>query len=431
MSRMNEECAPAIRGQNPLCAQDASFQYDGKHYSIACYTSLDQIQSLKGPWVALENRSDNDLIYFQSYDWCYTWCKTHTQIEGTGSAENSKIDIRIFAVFCEGELVQLWPLMLNRSRFKLSRLQCLTLPHGQYGNILVNRDHCDIRCGKIVWQHIRKMAKCDVVNFDQFPADGYLAQILGNNGCVENSNKYASILELSQYENWESFQSTLSRNQRKQRRQIQTRLSKLGNLSYDVILGNDPQYAGLVKHALHMKNVWLKNTGRNMDVISHPHTGIFLQQLSGAEQEPNKNPQPPQGAILGVLKLDDQAIAIEIGACLGRHYYSYLGAFDWRYRNYSPGKIQIQEAQKWAMSVGIEYFDFLGDPADYKSSWTDRQFKLQSRSIPLSTVGYFYSKIWKSNLRPMGKSMFHKFSVSTRSKLLMLMGYQKNIPQDS
>ena len=43
------------------------------------------------------------------------------------------------------------------------------------------------------------------------------------------------------------------------------------------------------------------------------------------------------------MSLDGKAIAIEIGFIFKHHYYSYMGAFDLAWRDYSPGKVQMRE----------------------------------------------------------------------------------------
>ena len=120
-------------------------------------------------------------------------------------------------------------------------------------------------------------------------------------------------------------------------------------------------------------------------------------------------------------------LAIEIGACLSGHYYSFLGAFDWDYRDYSVGKIQIEEHQKWAKTSGVKKFDFLGDPAEYKGSWATSQGALECRSFPNSASGYLYCAVWKARLRPFIRTMYHRLGNEGRVKLLRYLGLRKTL----
>ena len=107
------------------------------------------------------------------------------------------------------------------------------------------------------------------------------------------------------------------------------------------------------------------------------------------------------------LCIDDQPIALELGFAAGRDYYSYLGAIDLEFSKYSPGKLQIEEAQKWALEQGFRYFDFLNDPSAYKNGWTNLMVPLASRSFALSFRGYVHCLIWKKHLKPRVKQLYH------------------------
>ena len=86
-------------------------------------------------------------------------------------------------------------------------------------------------------------------------------------------------------------------------------------------------------------------------------TSELLSILHGS---PDNDQSAPDGAVLGVLKFNGAPIAIEIGMCLNSRYYSYIGAFDWEFRNMSPGKVQMENTQMWAKEVGIVDFDYFG-----------------------------------------------------------------------
>ena len=163
-----------------------------------------------------------------------------------------------------------------------------------------------------------------------------------------------------------------------------------------------------------MKSEWLKETGRRSDQLLSKETENFLKMLKGQAEDKNL---PPQGAVAHVLSVDGKSVAIELGMCLDRHYYCYLGAFDYGWRKFSVGKIQMEMSQKWGLEAGISNFDFLGDPSDYKANWTQTKHELKSRYIPLTPKGFLYVVVWRAYFRPVLKSAYAAMGTNWRKKL--------------
>lgn len=396
-------------------AQDTpamNFLVEGNQYILDCISDIDAIGDLGPEWKSLERNHCEPYSYFQSYDWCYQWCKIYgQQIDG-----NSAQDIKIYVLRRNGELIMVWPMMIAKSRAGIRNLTFLTEPHGQYGNVILNRRLFSTDVGKRVWNHIRTQTKADAITLDQYPKSSMLCGIVDGQGYVENSRKYSSVLSLTAFETWDDYRASLPRKLRKQRNQRHNKLAKQGNVDYEVHYGGSEKYRELVDLALRWKVEWLSATGRRATVLSMDTTKTFLSNLNGNQDT------IPNGVVLGALTLDGKPIGIEIGMCLAGHYYSFLGAFDWQHRKLSPGKMQIEFAQKWAKEAGLEKFDFLGDPADYKSTWTDSKTELESQSFPITVRGYFYCVVWKAYLRPLARATFNKMNANNRAKLLQMLG---------
>ncbi len=393
----------------------ASFVDDGNQYVLDCLTSIKAMADIEAEWKHLEQSCSEPFIYFQGYDWCYKWCREFA------NSENDKPCplIKIYVLRRNTELVMIWPMMIVNSRAGIRNLTFLSEPHGQYGNIICNQKLLPMEIGKRVWKHIKSSTPADAVIFDQYPKTSFLRQVIDSCGVIEKSERHASILDLEAFENWEDYRTSLSKNQRKQRNQRRNKLAKLGELTYVVHFGGSNEYVKLVELALAWKQIWLHETGRRATILSKDDTRIFLSKLSGRDNSGNGQ---PDGAVVGVLSLNNNPIGIEIGMCLDGHYYSYLGAFEWNHRHLSPGKIQIEEAQIWAKEVGLSKFDFLGDPADYKPAWTNSKDALESRSVPISIRGFIYCMFWKAHIRPLMRNIFNKMNARTRARLLNILG---------
>jgi len=386
----------------------------GHTYSVACLTSIVQMAAIKDEWKHLERTCAEPYTYFQSFDWCYGWCRE----KENSAASGDELEIRIYTVRREGELAFVMPMMVQKSGPGIKCLTFLTEPLGQYGNVICNRKLLPVTVGNKFWNWLEKNASVDVINLNKHHADSFLADIVGDAGFVENSQKHASVLDLDAFDTWQDYQNSLSAKTIKKRNRLQRKLENRGQLSFDVHIGGSDEYRENVEQALEFKQVWLRKTGRRAAVLSQDFSKNFLIELPCT---PQTDKTPPQGAVVCVLKLDGKAIGVEIGMCLNGHYYCYLGSFDWGLKNLSPGKVQMEMSQEWAKSVGVSKFDFLGDPADYMSEWVNNEHLLQSRSISLGVRGYIYSALWKAKVRPAIRSVFNNMNSQARAKLLGLI----------
>ncbi len=391
------------------------FAENGSIYRLACLGNQDEVRRLKADWQALEQASKEPFTYFQSYDWCSEWCAANIR-DRDGSREHQ---LHLYTLRRDGKLVMVWPMMAIKSRLGARLLTFLTEPLGQYANILVDRSQVSEKMGQKVWKRIKKHARVDAVTINQFPAGCFLETVLGRPGFSENTKREISLLDLTGFKTWDDHHASLSRSARKQRNKRRNKLAKQGTVGYEVIPGRDARYRELVDLGLKMKQDWLHQTGRQSAALSENKTNAFLSGLSGHVQDEDGR---PSGAFAHALTLDGRPIAIEIGMAMHGHYYSYLGAFDWSWRDYSPGKIQIESAQKWAKEAGLERFDFLGDPSDYKSGWSGTTHALHSRFVPNTILGFFYCLAWKSYLRPALKQHYHQMGANGRKKLFNLIG---------
>ncbi len=395
--------------------QSAGFatSLDGHEYKFECLTSTRQMAAIEKDWKQLEQTCAQPYIYFQSFDWCYTWC---VEMEKS-TPEVSPLNIRVFTLWRDGKLVFIMPMMITGSAPGIRCLTFLSEPHGQYGNAICEREKLPPEIGPQIWKQLKSTPDVDVITINQFPSSSYLATLVGDEGDAENAVKYASVLDLDSFESWEDYQASLPSKTRKSRRKVRTKMEKKGPVTFEVHYGGTDEYAKYVALALEFKQVWLHETGRRAAVLSQDFTKRYLCGLSG---HPPRDNAHAYGAVLTALMVDGKPAGLEIGFCLEGHYYSYLGAFDWQIRNLSPGKLQMEMTQEWAKSAGIKKFDLLGDPAGYKSDWVSSEIQLESRSISLGMRGYMYSALWKAKLRPAIRKTFNAMDSRKRANLLKL-----------
>jgi len=163
-----------------------------------------------------------------------------------------------------------------------------------------------------------------------------------------------------------------------------------------------------------MKRDWLSRTGRNDAKLNIDGLTECICGLSG-------DGEARFGAVAGALVLDGKPVAVEVGFLQRGHYYSYIGAFDWDMREHSVGKVQIEEAIRWAIENGATKYDLLAEPAGYKDSWSNGQMMLQTRVVSRSARGYIVGVAWQLRLRPIAKTIFNQMPSDWRMKLLQLV----------
>ena len=121
--------------------------------------------------------------------------------------------------------------------------------------------------------------------------------------------------------------------------------------------------------------------------------------------------------LASAITLDGRPIAVEIGFRWFGRFYSYLGSFDWELRDYSPGKVQLEEAIRWCLEQGIEAYDLLGEPAAYKSGWSNMSTSLKTYRLEPTLRGKAFASVWSRSIRPAAKSMMQAAPLGLRTRL--------------
>ncbi|MEM9106067.1 MAG: GNAT family N-acetyltransferase [Pseudomonadota bacterium] len=391
---------------------------------IDCLDSLEDMQTLQAQWEELETRAAGSFQYFQTYQWCAAWCRTYL----AGREARRPPRVMIYTLFVGGELAMVWPLVIQHQASGIRLLTMLSDPLGQYADILVDRDLVDEDLGRQIWDRVRATPDIDAIQLLRFPTSSFIAECIGVDGYEEKALQEAHYFDFSGFDAWDDVHASLKRSARKNRNNRRNKLAQTGKVRYECVLGGSDRYAELVGLALDMKKVWLKEKGLLSTALSDD---LALEFLAGLVGKDVGRGMPPQGATAHVLTVDTTPVGIEIGMILGRHYYSYLGAFDWQWRNYSPGVVQMESTQKWAMENQVEKFDLMGDPAAYKSHWSNATQPLKSVIVPISLRGFIYAAVWRARLRPALKQLAKAIGPNGRKTIKGLLTFRSGDQKSS
>lgn len=382
------------------------FEANGGHFIARIVQDTLALECLKVQWQALDSNPANKMAYFQSFDWCRTWWVIN--------GEKAGARLRVLAIYRDKRLVAVWPLMKCPGPLNLTQIVPVGYPLSQYSNLVHDPAAFDAAIGGKIWKAYLRGLRADCVVLPSYPEDGMMAAIVGHRGIQTQETRNAAIQNLTTYDAPDALAATLSAKMRKNRRARRNKLAREGEISTDVHAGGSEAYLNLVNRALEMKQDWLIHNGRRTNAVTDEATARFLAALPGHK---DKN-GTIEGAFAYELKVDGKPVAIELGFIQSRHVYAYIGAFDWACRALSPGKIQMEASVNWAIETGMERYDYLGEPADYKEHWSDEAVPLVGRSVPNSLKGWLYCHVWVARTRPMLAAIFDRLSPTMRQRLL-------------
>lgn len=355
-------------------------------------TTLAEIDEISEAWQGLEASCTDHLTYFQSFSWCRNWVAVY-------ATDGSDVQVRIETVWDDDELIAVWPLMTT-SAGAIRIMRHLGDPHSQYGNLLCREDRLGGRDLEQLVARISDDPECDVAVFTAVPETSPLARLLPRGSRLPGCGDISSVLDLSGFANSDEYVQGLGRLRRRSRNRRRKQLERLGPLDFRVVWPDDPDFADLVRRCVAMKKEWLDEKGQYGSGFRVDGYDDFLARLTG-------DAATMSGACLSVLRAGDAVVAIELGFIRDRHYYSYVGAFDWDLRALSPGKVLMHMIVCWLIDNGVAAYDLLGNQSDYKQSWSNRVVNLSLHTLPFSWRGRVYAATWLPLLKPAVKSAYN------------------------
>lgn len=375
---------------------------------IEVHDTLDAVASLESEWRALEEKMDDGLGYFQTFDWCQNWCRYYLE----GSAGDPRLRLQIVTFRCGGQLACVLPLVESKRAYGLTILQSLGTPMSQYSNLLLDVDTLPLAKMRECWKTFSDQVTADAIIFDRFPKSSQMAEILDEPHTITQTDDISLIMNLEQIDDWEVFQASFKKAVRRGRRRRYKKIeAELGEINLEVHFGGTDAYRDSIRQGLEFKRVWLKESGRNMAAFSGQHSADFLTSLKGDSAS-------HEGAMSYVMTAGGQPIAIELGFLKNGHYYCFLGSFDWSLRSYSAGKVQMEQSLKWAVENQISCIDFLGNYEAYQGDWSNSSTDMLSYSAAKSIKGRIYSQLWEQRLKPGIKSAFRRLPPNLRKRLI-------------
>ena len=374
-------------------------------------TELEELRHFEAAWRDLETRDTSRFTYFQTYDWCVRWFETF----GSSDPLSDGPHLRIFTAQRDGNTVLIWPMMIERRKMGLNTLITLSEPHGQLSNVLVDPEINVEAAVQECWAHIRRLPSVDVIDVPNIPATSTLGKVLLNEEQIAAADDACAIMDITRFEDWADYQASLSGNARRSRKRKRKKLAGDSTLEFSVHHAGSDGYKRLVANALHHKKAWLGELGKSSRALLMDRTEEFMQGLNDA-------PDGSTRCLAGELTVDGHTLASEFGFERHGHYIGYLGAFDWKFRDQSPGKLEMEDMFHWCMDDGIEWYDLLGNASTYKDDWSNMSVPLVSLHEGQTVLGKAHANLWTKRLRPALKSGIESLPYDQRKFLMSTLG---------
>ena len=342
---------------------------------IDIHHSLDL--KLKNLWRELYINSN--AYAFQSYEWIEHWINT------VGKNSNNFKPLIIVVSDKDGVLA-LFPFMLSRS-FGIIILEFIGGGQCDYNTPLIRTQKISHINFKKLWISVlESIPNHDIRYLKGIPNElrGFPNPFLSIASALTDSCSFAATLPFS----WEDFQKRLPKRFHKDNTRMIRRLSEIGALRF-VVANTLSEFDGLVKVALKQKERRYHATGAK-NILSDIETHNFYAQLiKSSSQEVRIH--------MSALMLDDEVIATHLGIYHnGRFYYLFPAYDEQKWGKFSPGRLLLEYLIKWAISAGLDTFDFTVGAESYKEVWCDLEMPLYRIVEATSYRGFIYAGILRS-----------------------------------
>jgi CelD/BcsL family acetyltransferase involved in cellulose biosynthesis len=358
---------------------------------LAIVNSLAGLTDMGPAWKQLEENCQNKVTAFQSFDWISAWAEVYAR-------SNAATEILIAAGYTKGQLVFVWPLMSARSHGVRS-LVWLTEPSGQYGDILLHKEHAVSVWMPAALKLLSQIKGVDLIRLRHNRADSNAAQYLFKNFKSGHNTERAPFLDLKDFSNEELYDARYTSNQRKRRKKIRKSLEQLGQVRFTTLATGTDNDRAMAK-AIEEKNKWLKERGRVNRILSCPLHLEFLKVLS-------RRTNSSVAVVTTEMSVGGKPVSWEIGFRFLQTHFAYITSHDNKMTDLSPGRLHMDLSQRQAIKDKFEKFDLMLPNDPHKESWSSDMVETRDVYLPLSTKGRLYGSLYIQKVRPLVRKLYY------------------------
>jgi CelD/BcsL family acetyltransferase involved in cellulose biosynthesis len=364
--------------------------HDNKELSVTTLCSIQEIENLKDEWQHLfASRKEN--LFFQTYEWFTSWWKFY----GAKSTLNISF---VLVRDSSDQLLLLWPLVIDR-RFQLKVGVWPCQGYGQYSDVLIADDAQPLACIEVAWQRIKDL-KLDLMFLDRVREDAQIYPFLVDQMEINPTGALTCVAEFDEMASWDLFWNSLDRKFKKRQKRMLRQFSSIGDLKFAVV--SDPVTIPQTLHELiRLKSEWFKATGSYGRILEQKKAADWLIDIAlRANESDHLN--------LTTMTLDGHLVAGQLAFINGPELHAHLGVYDIQHRKYGVGRLQTEDAMKWAIENGYKIFDFMPPEDTYKTYWTNNTLAVQSFLSTNTLKGSIGKYFFRESVREKIKACYER-----------------------
>jgi len=324
-------------------------------------------------WKTLENEGSSTI--FQRLDWVHNW------YNAIGWPIH-KIKLSIVTLSLENKVEAILPMGISTKR-GLKKLEWLGGIHSDYmGPVISSNESLFISNFEMIWSNIiRLLPQFDILYFNnQVP---YIDDCINPFFNMEDAKQITNSYQVHFNDGWEKYINTVSKKVRDDTLRQRRRLSKLGNLKYEILGKDEESKKVFFKKLFKFKSLRYKEMGVEDVLRQSEHRAFYLNmplQISSLSQ-----------AHCSVLKLNGEIIALHWGVVDKDTFYYLMPAYSGpKWAKYSPGKVLLEDLMISCIQNEVKLFDFTSGDEAYKKIWSNKSFPIKLLIKPYSVLGKIY-----------------------------------------
>jgi CelD/BcsL family acetyltransferase involved in cellulose biosynthesis len=353
--------------------------------TLATITSAAGLSGLEAQWRALDARMPAASL-FQSFGWLDAWTRVYA---GPGS------HLRPFILtgHTEGNLVFLWPLMLQRLG-PVKILRWMSEPLAQYGDVLLAPGQNPRAWLHAALQLIRRESGADLLWLRHVRADATAATFLAQAFRDSRQHDLAPVMNLTAFASEAAYEARYTASQRKRRKRIRKSIEEaFGPISLETLEPGPEQRTALAT-LLGEKRRWLSDRGRRNRAIDEARMSSFLQDLI----------HRAHGTVtvhVSQMSAGGRPMSWQVGLRKGTTHFGFITAHRNDMTDQSPARLHMDMAQRQALADGYAAFDLMVPNDPHKESWCSAKVPVRDHHLPLTPLGWAAGLGYLEVLRPL------------------------------
>jgi CelD/BcsL family acetyltransferase involved in cellulose biosynthesis len=218
-------------------------------------------------------------------------------------------------------------------------------------------------------------------------------------------------VDLSGLPDYQAYLTSLSRNMRHEISRRKRKLEGAGEVHFELVHGG-PEARKMVADAMDLKRTWLVRRGAMSSAFIDPATRACLLDLAA---------DSATGSAVARLTVDGATAAIRFGFEYQGTHFTYLGAYDERFGEFSPGTLLMDFLLAGFKERALLRLDMLPPAAQHKREWCPSQVCVADYALPLTELGRTYAAVYQERIRPGLQWTWQHMPASLRSLLALLL----------